>query len=172
MIYLAAGLNLLNVNPGLLIWTLVTFTIVVLILWKFAWNPIIHALDARAEKIHGDIEKAEKLKKDAEGILASYNTQLQNARKEASEIVGEAGKDAKVLKDKTISDTQQEIKHLKEQATKEIELAKAKALQEIQEQVVELSVAIAGQILEKKLKSDEHSTFVKSEIARIKNLKV
>jgi F-type H+-transporting ATPase subunit b len=55
--YLAAG-GLLDVNPGLLIWTIITFSIVVIILRKFAWNPIINALDERADKIHGDIEKA------------------------------------------------------------------------------------------------------------------
>lgn len=112
MIYLAAG-GLLDVNPGLLIWTLITFLIVVFILKKFAWGPIIHALDERAEKIHGDIEKADKIRKDAEGLLASYNEKLTAARDEAIAIVNEANADATRLKAKTLQDTQDEIKSLK-----------------------------------------------------------
>jgi F-type H+-transporting ATPase subunit b len=170
LIYLAAG-GLLDVNPGLLIWTLVTFTIVVIILRSFAWNPIIHALDERAERIHGDIDRAQKIKKEAEELLANYTAKLNAARDEAIAIVNEAKSDAINLKNKTLEDTQVELKNMREQAKKDIELSKAKAVQELQEHVVELSVAIAGQILEKQLKKDDHATFVKSEIAKLKDLK-
>lgn len=174
MIYLAAGgLDaLLQVEPGLLIWTLITFALVVVILRKYAWNPIIHALDERAEKIHGDIEKAEKLKTEAEAVLSSYNAKLTAARDEAIAIVNEAKSDATNLKNKMLEDAQKEIRASKEQSIKDIELSKAKAIQEIQEQIVDLSIAIAGQILEKKLKTEDHSAFVKSEIVRLKNAKV
>lgn len=170
MIYLAAG-GLLDVNPGLLIWTLVTFTIVVIILRTFAWNPIVHALDARAEKIHGDIEKADKLRKDAEDLLASYNAKISSAKDEAIAIVNEAKSDATTLRNKMLHDAQNDIKALKDQAAKDIGLAKDKAIQDIQIHVVDLSVAIAGQILEKKLKAEDHAVFVKEEIAKLKNVK-
>lgn len=171
MIYLAAG-GLLDVNPGLLIWTLITFLIVVIILKVFAWNPIIHALDERAEKIHGDIEKADKIRKDAEGLLASYNEKLTAARDEAIAIVNEANADATRLKAKTVQETQEEIKSLKEQSLRDIELAKAKAVQEIQSQIVDLSVTIAGQILQTKLKPEEHAKYVQDEITKLKSVKV
>jgi F-type H+-transporting ATPase subunit b len=171
LIYLAAG-GLLDVNPGLLIWTLITFLIVVFILKVFAWNPIIHALDERAEKIHGDIEKADKIRKDAEGLLASYNAKLTAARDEAIAIVNEANADATRLKAKTLQETQDEIKSLKEQSLKDIELAKNKAVQELQAHVVDLSVTIAGQILQTKIKSEDHAKYVQDEIAKLKNVKV
>lgn len=171
MIYLAAG-GLLDVNPGLLIWTLITFLIVVFILKTFAWNPIIHALDERAEKIHGDIEKADKIRKDAEGLLASYNEKLTAARDEAIAIVNEANADATRLKAKTLQDTQDEMKSLKEQSLRDIELAKAKAVQEIQMQIVDLSVSIAGQILQSKIKPEDHAKFVQDEITKLKSVKV
>jgi len=171
LIYLAAG-GLLDVNPGLLIWTLITFLIVVFILKTFAWNPIIHALDERAEKIHGDIEKADKIRKDAEGLLASYNEKLTAARDEAIAIVNEANADATRLKAKTLQDTQDEMKSLKEQSLRDIELAKAKAVQEIQMQIVDLSVSIAGQILQSKIKPEDHAKFVQDEITKLKSVKV
>ncbi|MCB1193150.1 MAG: F0F1 ATP synthase subunit B [Leptospiraceae bacterium] len=173
MIYLAAeGLDLLSVNPGLLFWTLVTFLIVVIILKMFAWNPIIHALDERADKIHGDIDRADKLRKEAEEALESYREKIANANKEGNAILEEAKNDANNLRNKMLEETQQEIRTLKEQSLRDIELSKQKAVQEIQEQVIELSVSIAGQILEKKLKTEDHVAFVNNEIEKLKDLKV
>lgn len=172
MIYLAAGMNLLNVEPGLLIWTLVTFLIVVFILRKFAWNPIIEALDLRAEKIHGDLDKAEKAKADAESLLADYKHKINSAKDEALKIVNEANSDATNLKNKMLQETQNEMKKMKEQTQRDIELSKLKAIQELQEHVVGLSISIASQILEKKLSVDEHSTFIKSEVAKLGKVRV
>ncbi len=173
MIYLAAeGLDLLSVNPGLLFWTLVTFLIVVIILKVFAWNPIIHALDERAEKIHGDIDKADKMRKEAEEALKAYQLKIADANKEANAILETAKSDANNLKNKTLEETQHELKSMKEQSLRDIELSKQKAVQEIQEQVIELSVSIAGQILEKKLKTEDHVAFVNNEIEKLKGLKV
>lgn len=162
-------MNLLNVNPGLIVWTLVTFLIVVFILSKFAWKPIIDALDARAEKVQNDLDKAEKLRKESEELLATYNAKIDQAKEEAVAIVNEAKSDATNLRNKMMSDTQTEIKAAKDQSVRDIELSKQKAVKELQEQVVELSVAIAGQIIEKQLKAQDHADYVKSEIAKLKN---
>lgn len=167
-----SGIDLLVVNPGLMIWTLITFLIVVFILSKFAWKPIIAALDARADKVHNDLEKAEKLKNEAETALANYKEQIANAKAEADAILSGARTEGTNLKNKLSAETQAEMKALKEQALNDIELSKTKAVQELQEYVVELSVAIAGQILEKNMKAEDHTAYVKSEIARLKNVKV
>lgn len=171
MVLAAGGLNLLQVNPGLLIWTIVTFLIVVGILKKFAWGPIVHALDERAEKIHGDIEKAEKLRADAEGLLSDYKSKLASAGEEAQSVLNEAKKDAANLKNKMIQEANNEISGMKSQALKDIELSKVKAIQEIQQNIVELSVSIASKILEKQLKPEDHANFVKSEINNLKTMK-
>jgi F-type H+-transporting ATPase subunit b len=168
--FLAAG-GLLDVNPGLLIWTIITFLIVVFILRKFAWNPIIHALDERAEKIHGDIEKAEKLRSEAEALITTYNQKLIQAKDEAIAIVNEANADATRLKNKMLQETQDEIKNLKDNSIKDIELAKAKAIAEVQTHIVEVSVNIASQILHKKISANEHAAFVQEEIAKLKTVK-
>lgn len=82
MVFLASGggLNLLEVNPGLVFWTVFTFLVVVLVLKKFAWDPILKALDARAEKIHGDIDKATELKTQAEELYKSYEAKIIAAK--------------------------------------------------------------------------------------------
>jgi len=167
----AGGLNLLSVNPGLLVWTVITFSIVVIILWKFAWNPIIHALDERSHKVHGDIEKAENLRKEAETLLSDYKAKIAAAKDEAILIVNEAKSDATAVKNKMISDATVEIQARKDQSLRDIELSKMKALQEIQESIVDLSVSIASKILEKQLKAEDHANFVKNEISNLKKMK-
>ncbi len=168
--FLASG-GLLDVNPGLLFWTVLTFGIVVIILRKFAWNPIIHALDERAEKIHSDIDKAEKSRKESEAKLSEYNQKLISAKDEAIAIVNEASADATRLKAKMLQETQNEIKALKDNSLRDIELAKMKAMQEVQASVIELSVSIASQILNKKISANEHSAFIQEEIAKVKTVK-
>jgi len=95
---LASGsFNLLEVHPGLVIWTLVTFLLVVGILKKFAWDTILHALDARAEKVEGDIKKAESTRAEAEKVLHDYKAKIQSSKDEADKIIAEAKKDGEVL---------------------------------------------------------------------------
>ncbi|GBF50561.1 F0F1 ATP synthase subunit B [Leptospira ryugenii] len=168
----ASGFNLLKVNPGLVVWTLITFLIVVLVLKKFAWDKILHALEERSSGIQGDIDKAEALRKEAEKSLKDYQEKLRSATDEAHKIVEEAKKDATNLRQKMMEETNNEIKHSKDQAVREIDLAKAKALSEMQQQIVEMSVLIAGEILEKQLKKEDYSSFVESEISKLEKLKV
>jgi len=168
----SSGFNLLKVNPGLAIWTLVTFLIVVFILKKFAWDKILHALEERTEKIHNDIEKAEKSRAEAEATLKAYHEKLHQAAEDAHKIIEETKRDAQVLRAKLMEDANAEVKSLKDQAVRDIELAKTKALAELQNQVVELSVLVAGEILEKQLKKDDYTAFVEKEVTKLGALKV
>ena len=68
--------GLLKLDPGLILWTIITFLVVLLVLWKWAWKPIVEALDARAEKIRGDIENAEKARQDAEKLLEQHQEMM------------------------------------------------------------------------------------------------
>ncbi len=106
MVLLAAsGFNLLKVNPGLVVWTLITFTIVVVVLKKFAWDKILHALEERASGIQEDISKAETLRKDAEKSLSDYKEKLHQATEEAHRIVEEGKRDAIALRNKLTEET-------------------------------------------------------------------
>ncbi len=173
MVLLAAsGFNLLKVNPGLVVWTLITFTIVVVVLKKFAWDKILHALEERASGIQEDISKAETLRKDAEKSLSEYKEKLHQATEEAHRIVEEGKRDAIALRNKLTEETNNDLKNMKDSALREIELAKSKALSEMQSQIVEMSVLIASEILEKQLKKEDYTSFVEKEIAKLDKLKI
>ncbi|EQA62498.1 F0F1 ATP synthase subunit B [Leptospira alexanderi] len=171
MILLAAkGLSLLDVNPGLVVWTLITFLVVVLVLKKFAWDVILKALDERAQAVQNDIEKASELRSEAEALLKDYEARLDSAKDEAHAIVAEAKSDALKLKNKLLEETNQEVKAQKDQAVKEIELAKGKALEQLQTQFVEMTIAIAGKVLEKQLKAEDYKAFIETELNKLGKL--
>ncbi|EMJ35792.1 ATP synthase F0, B subunit [Leptospira interrogans str. FPW1039] len=171
MVLLAAkGLSLLDVNPGLVVWTLVTFLIVVLVLKKFAWDVILKALDERAETVQNDIKKASELRLEAEALLKDYEARLNSAKDEANAIVAEAKSDALKLKNKLLEETNGEVKAQKDQAVKEIELAKAKALGQLQAQIVEMTITVAAKVLEKQLKSEDYKAFIETELDKLGKL--
>ncbi|UZN06244.1 F0F1 ATP synthase subunit B [Leptospira santarosai] len=171
MILVAAkGLSLLDVNPGLVVWTLVTFLVVVLVLKKFAWDVILKALDERAQTVRNDIEKASELRSEAEALLKDYEARLDSAKDEANAIVAEAKSDALKLKNKLLEETNQEVKAQKDQALKEIELAKGKALEQLQTQLVEMTITVAGKVLEKQLKAEDYKTFIETELNKLGKL--
>ncbi|WP_061218019.1 F0F1 ATP synthase subunit B [Leptospira weilii] len=171
MILLAAkGLSLLDVNPGLVVWTLITFLVVVLVLKKFAWDVILKALDERAQTVQNDIRKASELRSEAEALLKDYEARLDSAKDEANAIVAEAKSDALKLKNKLLEETNQEVKAQKNQAVKEIELAKGKALEQLQTQFVEMTITIAGKVLEKQLKAEDYKAFIEAELNKLGKL--
>lgn len=173
MVLLAAsGFNLLKVNPGLVVWTLITFSIVVIVLKKFAWDKILTALEERASGIQDDISKAENLRKDAEKSFQEYKDKLHKATEEAHQIVEEGKRDAVALRNKLTEETVSSLKNMKDSAVREIELAKSKALAEVQSQIVEMSVLIASEILEKQLKKEDYTSFVEKEIAKLDKIKL
>ena len=90
--------GLLKVDPGLFLWTVITFVVLMLILWKAAWKPIVEALDARAEKVRSDIENAEKMRIEAEKAMAEHKQMLDKAHNEVAQIIAEGKADAERLK--------------------------------------------------------------------------
>ena len=169
--YLAeGGIALLDVNPGLIIWTLITFTTVFLVLRFFAWNPIAKALDERAEKIHADLDRAESVRNEAEAKYEEYMTKLNGLRGEGQEIVTEARKDAEKFKEELLADARKEAEAIKERGLRDVKLAMDKALENYHKDITNISVEIAGQILGKKISAGDQGELIKDSIDKIKGL--
>lgn len=168
--YLAGegGIALLDVNPGLVIWTTVTFFLVMIVLWRFAWKPITTALDARADRIKSDLDKAESLRKEVESRIAEYESKLNGLREEGKELIAESRRDGERLKEEILSQAKKEADENRARGQKEVELAVDTALKKLHEDVATLSIAIAGQILGKSLKAEDHKSLIQDSISRIK----
>lgn len=159
--------GLLKVDPGLLLWTIITFLVLLLILWKAAWKPIVEALDARAEKIRSDIENADKARQEGERLLAEHKALVANSKEEASKIIAQGRDEAERLKDSIVERANSEARELSERVRKEIEQAKNNALNEIKTEIVVLSTEIASKIIERNLKPEDQNALVKEALNKI-----
>jgi F-type H+-transporting ATPase subunit b len=164
------GISLLDVNPGLAIWTAVTFLLVFLALYKLAWGPISNALDARAEKIHGDLDRADSLRKDAEAKLTEYMTKLEGLKTEGQDLIGEAKKQAERLKEEILETARKESEALRAKSAAEIKLATDAALQKLQSEVTNLSIAVASQVLGKAIQAQDHKKLIEETVSKLKSV--
>jgi F-type H+-transporting ATPase subunit b len=159
--------GLLRVDPGLMLWTIITFIVLLLILWKAAWRPIVDALDARAEKVRFEIDNAERTRQEAEKLLTQHKTMMDNARNEASQIIAKGREEAEKLKNEIVDKANSESRTIADRAKKEIELAKDKALTDIKTEVVLLSTEIASKIISKNIKPDDQKALVEEALNKM-----
>lgn len=159
--------GLLKVDPGLLLWTIITFLVLVLILWKAAWRPIVDALDARAEKVRFEIDNAERSRQEAEKLLVQHREMMDNARNEAAQVISRGREEAERLKNDIVEKANSESRVIAERAKKEIELAKDKALADIKTEIVMLSTEIASKIVSKNIKPEDQKSLVEETLNKM-----
>lgn len=145
---------MVNINATLIA-QILNFLVLVFILAKFCYKPILNMMEDRKSKIANDLEAAEKAKNDAEAVKAEYAAKLAEAKKEAQGIIDAARKTAQAAHDKIMADTKAEQDQVIASAKDAIELEKKKAMDEIRGQVISLSMIAAGKIVEQKLSSEE-----------------
>jgi len=157
----------LSFDPGLFMWTIITFLIVLAILkWK-AWGPLMNALDKRAEDINNALSAADRAKEDAEKASQDYEKLVQKAHSEAQQIIA----DSKVAGERVKNDIESAAKEKAEEmigkAKAQIEAESQKAIQEIKSSVVELSIEAAEKIIEKNLDSEDNRNLVNQTLDNI-----
>ena len=145
-------------------WSLVSFIILMVILYKYALPAITGILDARQEKIKGDIDQAEKLREDADKILAEYQEKLRYAFQKSEEVVNDAVKKAEEIHQKKIGETQAEKEKILSDARKTIEFEKEKALIEIRTHVVSLTIAATEKLTRKTLTAADSTRLAEESI--------
>lgn len=149
-----------EINPGLAIWTVITFIVLLLVLKRFAWKPLLQALEKREENIRKSIEDAEKAKTEAEEQLEKYNKIIDKAKSESNKILQEGKERAEVLKNEVIADAKKEANQLIENAKKEIELQKDKAVEDLKIQAANLSVLAASKFISSKITQQEQDNII------------
>ncbi len=121
----------LEYEPDLAWWSLTVFVVFVLVLWKFAWGPLIEGLDKREAQIRQDISDAESVRIRGEQMLAEHADKLDKVQDEIREILTEARRDADHTKNEIIAEAQREAQTTKQQAIDEIERSRDQALKEL-----------------------------------------
>ena len=154
---------------GNIIWSLVTFLIVLVVLGKFAWGPILGALQKREDFIRDSLEQAKRDRDDAAAQLASYEKKQADSKAEASAIVEEGRRDAEVLKGKIEASAKAEADAAVERAKREIGLATDTARRELYDLAAKLATDVASRIINEELDASKHERLIAESIEQIEN---
>lgn len=168
--YVAAmtiGSALGGLRPGDMFYTLFAFILLLWILKKVAWGPLMKMMEEREQYVAGEIEAAEKSRKEAEQAAKEAQEQLQQTRQEAQAIIEEARQAATRQEESIVKAAKAEAERLKEAAKADIENEKEKAIQALQDQVASLSVLIASKVIEKELSAQDQEQLINDYIKEI-----
>jgi F-type H+-transporting ATPase subunit b len=158
-----------TINPGVSIWTLVIFLILMVALAKTAWPAILKAVEEREKKIQAQIEAAEKANQEAQRVLADYQQKLAAARNEAQELLAAGRQAAEKVREEIAARARAEHEELIGRARREIAAEREKALAELRGEAVELSLAAASKVLERNLDSEADRRLVREYLDSLHN---
>jgi len=164
---LASGSFLITPNVGIMIWTIVVFTISFLVLRKWVFPLIGQALDARAKKIEGDIDAAEHTRTEADKILEEYRERLTEARAQSEEIVQRARQAADTHEHESRERGQEIIAEATKRAERDIEVASKRALDDLRREVADLTIMATEKVTRKALDSDDQRRLVEEALAEL-----
>ena len=152
--------NILAPNAGLAFWITVVFIILLIVLRKYAWGPIVGAMEEREETIDASIKRAEKALAEAKQIQADNEKARREAEQKAQHILRQARDQAEELRSKERDKTREQLQQMQEQARAEIEREKQSALDELRDEVADLAIRAAGKILDEKLDASRQRRLV------------
>lgn len=158
---------LLSVNPGLIIWQILIFVILLFVLKKIAWKPMLTALNSREEGIKDSIEQAKNLRKEAEALVDEHKKNLSEANAQSMKIINDAKEVANKMRDDIIQKSQEESRRIVEQARAEIKQEKESAMSDLRSEVSDLAIKAAEKILKENLDETKQKKIVDDFISRI-----
>jgi len=154
------GGSLLDVNPGLIFWTVVTFILLLVILKKMAWKPILNSLSERENFIKDSVERAETAKKEAEEILEENKKNLAKAEEEAQKVIAQGREYAENLKSQILEESKTEAKKMIEDASVEIERKNIEAFHNLKGEIASIAVEAAEKIIRENLDKEKQEKIV------------
>ncbi len=165
-----AGLLVLGANQvalGDMLFILISFIILALLVKHFAWSPVTKMMDARSEKITGDLDYADQERSRAEKLAKEREDALKNSRAEAVEIVSKAKESGETQKKSIVSDAHSEAEELRQRAKSDAEKAREDAMASAQNDIANLSLEIASKVISKELNADDQKSLIDSYIKEL-----
>ena len=165
----ADTLQLVNINPSTIIFTLINTLIILLLYRFFLHNPVMKILEERKNKINSEMKAAEDAQAEAEAVKAEYTAKLQESKEEAAQIVSAAVKRAGERESQIIAEAQQEAANMKKKAEESIELEKKKAINEIKDQISDIVIMASEKVCEKEISKSDNEALIDKFIAEVGN---
>jgi len=163
----AAANNPFAGDFGNALWTVVIFVLVLVVLGKFAWGPILKGLQARESYILESLEKAKKERDEADARMKLYEDKLAQARTEVTAMVEEGRRDAEVVKRKILEEARQEAEKERERTKREIQLATDTATKQLYALSAKMATDLAGIIIRKELTPQDHERLIAESIQEL-----
>ena len=149
--------------------TLIIFALLLIVLGKFAWKPLLEALQKREEMIRSDVDTAKQQRKEAERMLAEYRQQLDTAQAEAEKVIKQSAIEADKVRTDMLEQAQTQARDTLEKAREQVELAKQDALREIYQQSATLASSLAAKILEREVNAEDHRVLIQSAVQELES---
>ena len=158
---------LVRLDPGLFVWTILTFLVLLGVLAKFAWNPLLKMLKDREELIRSSLEDAEKAKMELERLNTEGQDIINKARSEAQTILSEGKAASSKMKEETLSSAKEQAKVILTEAEKQIQIEKDKAIAEIKSEVVDLSLSVATKLIKKNISREDNQALIDDSLENV-----
>ena len=158
---------LVQPDPGLFIWTILTFLVLVALLARFAWRPLLQALERRQAAIAKSLEDAQHARQELERLNRESAQMMQQARVEAEAIVSRSRSDAEVLREELKQKSRAEAAAIVKSAERQIQFEMARAVQQIRSEAIDLSVAMASKILRRQVSKEDHEGLIEETLKQV-----
>lgn len=152
---------------SLIFWELISFGILLWVLYKYALPPILETLETRERKIRESLDQAEQNRVTAEQKLKEYEARLQAAAKEAEALMSDAKQKAQRLLDENELRLRADSQRIKEEASQDIERERRKAVEDIKAQTADLAILVAEKVIGRSLSDDDHRRFAQEALAEV-----
>jgi F-type H+-transporting ATPase subunit b len=163
--------GIMSVNPGLMVWTAVTFVLLLVVLRFLAWKPLLAGLEAREQRIRDALQQAERNRQESAELLARHRAELDGARAEVEKIL-EAGKaEALRIQQEITEAARAEAESTQQRARREVELAAEQASRQLWEEATRLSTQLAERILGRSLNEGDHRRLVEEVLDEFRSVR-
>lgn len=158
---------LVQLDPGLFIWTIAVFLTLLFLLKRFAWGPLLAALEQRRAGIRKSLDDADRAKKELEQVQQESETIVRKARAEAETIVSTARADGAKLRDELRRQAQEEAQSILRNAERQIEQERDRALAQIRREAVDVSLMIASKLIRRNLTKEDNDALIDDALEQV-----
>jgi F-type H+-transporting ATPase subunit b len=161
---MVAANPLIEITPGLMIWTLICFGITYFVLKRFAFGPVQKIIDERRQRIRESIEEAERARSEARRLLEEHRELRAQSRHEAEEILAEARRIGESMRERIREETEADRQRRLEETRRQIEAETARALEQIRAEVADLALVAAEKVTARSLDDADHRRLIEEAV--------
>ena len=158
---------LVQPDPGLYIWTILTFLVLLTLLAKFAWGPLLKALESRQDTIRRSLDDAQKAKAELERLQQESAQIVRQARVDADAIISQSRTDGAQLREEIRAKAKEDADGIIKNAERQIQLETTRAIQQIRHEAIDLSVEIASKIIQRNLSKEDNEKLIAEALKQV-----